>query len=81
MGNEGPTSDVVKHSQSQRGSRFVEGMLSIASSCRAEARNLLIVLVEVCQAVLSRTPVPFLVPQNSTSGYLGDLNAYDFIIP
>ena len=55
-------------SQSQRGSRFAERMLSVAASCRQQGRNLLGLLVEACQAALSGAPPPSLVGQPHAPG-------------
>ena len=49
-------------SQSQRGSRFAEVMMTVAASCRQQKRNLLSFLMEACQATLSGRQIPSLVP-------------------
>jgi transposase len=48
-------------SQSGRGSRFTERMLTVAASCRQQERNLLTFLVEACRAALTGTSAPSLV--------------------
>jgi transposase len=48
--------------QSQRGSRFAEKMLTVAASCRQQGRNLLSFLVEACKAALVGTSPPSLLP-------------------
>ena len=48
--------------QSQRGSRFAEEMLTVAASCRQQGRNLLSFLVEACKAALLGTSPPSLLP-------------------
>lgn len=55
-------------SQSQRGSRFAEVMMSVAASCRQQKRNLLGFLMEACRATLSGSPIPSLPPQSPTQG-------------
>lgn len=55
-------------SQSQRGSRFAEVMMSVAASCRQQKRNLLGFLMAACRATLSDSPIPSLVPQSPTQG-------------
>ena len=47
--------------QSQRGSRFAEEMLTVAASCRQQGRHLLSFLVEVCKAALLGKSPPSLV--------------------
>jgi transposase len=47
--------------QSQRGSRFAEEMLTVAASCRQQGRHLLSFLVEVCKATLLGKSPPSLV--------------------
>ncbi|NIN68062.1 MAG: IS66 family transposase [Anaerolineae bacterium] len=49
-------------SQSSRGSRFAERMLTISASCRQQKRDLLSFLVDACRAALSGTSPPSLVP-------------------
>ncbi len=49
-------------SQSNRGSRFVERMLTVAASCRQQKRHLLTFLEQVCRAAISGTSPPSLVP-------------------
>jgi len=48
-------------SQSDRGSRFVERMLTVAASCRQQKRHLLTFLVQACQGALSGSSPPSLV--------------------
>ncbi len=48
-------------SQSDRGSRFTERMLTVAASCRQQKRHLLTFLVEACQGALSGSSPPSLV--------------------
>src|SRR5919106_340205 len=55
-------------SQSQRGSRFAEVMMSVAASCQKQKRNLLAFLMAPCRATLSDSPIPSLVPQSPTQG-------------
>lgn len=50
-------------SQSDRGSRFAERMLSVAASCRQQGRNLLDLLTAACRAVWLGVPTPSLVAQ------------------
>ena len=54
-------------SQSDRGSRFVERMLTVAASRRQQKRHLLTFLLQVCRAAASGTPAPSLV-QSYTPG-------------
>ncbi len=48
-------------SQSDRGSRFAERMLTVAASCRQQKRHLLTFLVEACRAALSGSSAPSLI--------------------
>jgi len=48
--------------QSQRGSRFVEAMLTVVSSCHQQGRPVLAYLTACCQAFATSTRVPSLVP-------------------
>ncbi len=48
-------------SQSDRGSRFAERMLTVAASCRQQKRHLLTFLVEACQGALAGSSPPSLV--------------------
>ena len=48
-------------SQSDRGSRFAERMLTVAASCRQQKRHLLTFLLEACQGALSGSSPPSLV--------------------
>ena len=52
-------------SQSQRGSRFAEVMMTVAASCRQQKRNLLAFLMEACRATLSGRQIPSLVPPST----------------
>ena len=49
-------------SQSERGSRFVERMLSVVASLRQQKRNVLEWLTEAYQALLSKSTPPSLLP-------------------
>jgi transposase len=49
--------------QSDRGSRFLERMLTVSASCRRQKRNVLAFLVDAYQATLSGTVAPSLLPQ------------------
>ena len=49
-------------SQSTRGSRFVERMMTVSASCRKQKRDLMTFLVEACRAALSGASPPSLVP-------------------
>ena len=49
--------------QSHHGSRFVEAILTVVSSCRQQGRDVLAYLTACCQAFATRTRVPPLVPQ------------------
>jgi transposase len=51
---------------SRRGSRFVERILSVRETCRQQGRGLLEYLVECCQAPLVGKEPPSLLPQAST---------------
>ena len=48
---------------SRRGSRFVERVLSVRETCRQQGRSLLEYLLECCQAHGSGTDAPSLLPQ------------------
>jgi transposase len=50
---------------SSRGSRFVERVLSVRETCRQQGRGLLDFLVECCQARLEGGAAPCLLPQGS----------------
>ena len=54
---------------SQRGSRFVERILSVRETCRQQGRGLLDYLVECCQARLEGRETPSLLPKRGS--YLG----------
>jgi transposase len=47
---------------SARGSRFVERILTVIESCRQQGRHLLSYLCETIQAACTATPVPSLIP-------------------
>jgi transposase len=49
---------------SNRGSRFVEGVLSVRETCRQQGRDLLGYLVECCRARLEGKRAPSLLPKN-----------------
>jgi transposase len=51
---------------SRRGSRFVERILSVRETCRQQERGLLSYLVECCQAHLERKAAPSLLPRNGS---------------
>jgi len=48
--------------QSERGNRFVERMLSVAATCRQQGRNVLDFVAEAVEAKLNRMPAPSLLP-------------------
>lgn len=48
--------------QSERGNRFVEAMLTVSTTCRLQARNVLEYLVRAIEAALSQQPAPSLIP-------------------
>jgi len=52
--------------QSQRGSRFVETILTVVSSCQQQGRNVLAYLTACCHAVSIKGRVPSLLPQTSS---------------
>ena len=49
--------------QSERGSRFVERLLTTLMTCRQQGRNVLAFLVAARSAALNGTPAPSLVPR------------------
>jgi len=51
---------------SQRGSRFAERILSVRETCRQQGRGLLSYLVECCQAHLEGKAAPSLLPRNGS---------------
>lgn len=53
--------------QSERGNRFVESMLTVSTTCRLQARNVLDYLVRVIEAVLAGEPAPSLLPPPARS--------------
>jgi transposase len=48
--------------QSERGNRFVESLLTVTATCRLQARNVLDYLVQAIEAHLSGLPSPSLIP-------------------
>jgi len=54
-------------SQSDRGSRFVDRMLTVAGTLRKQRRNLLDYLVQAFSAHINRKPAPSLLPDTQTS--------------
>jgi hypothetical protein len=50
-------------SASERGSRFVERMLTVAATCRQQGQNVLDHLVAACEAHARGEPAPSLLPQ------------------
>lgn len=48
--------------QSERGNRFVGRMLTVSTTCRLQARNVLDYLVHAIGAALSQQPAPSLLP-------------------
>ncbi len=50
-------------SASDRGSRFVERMLTVTATCRQQGRNVLEYLVAACEAHARGEPAPSLLPQ------------------
>jgi transposase len=50
-------------SASERGSRFVERMLTVAATCRQQGRSVLDYLVAACDAEARGEPAPSLLPQ------------------
>ncbi len=50
---------------SEGGSRFVEGVLSVAATCRQQGRNVLEYLTVGFQARLAGDPLPFLLTQHA----------------
>jgi transposase len=51
---------------SHRGSRFVETILTVVSSCQQQGRNVLAYLTACCRAVSTNGRVPSLLPQTSS---------------
>jgi transposase len=51
---------------SRRGSRFVERILSVRETCRQQGRGLLDYLAGCCQAHLTGKDVPSLLPRSGT---------------
>jgi transposase len=48
--------------QSEQGNRFVESLLTVSTTCRLQARNVLEYLVRAIEAALSGQPAPSLIP-------------------
>ena len=48
--------------QSEQGNRFVESLLTVSTTCRLQARNVLDFLVQAIEAHLSGRPSPSLIP-------------------
>ena len=53
-------------SDSERGSRFVERMMTVVATCRQQGRHLLDFLVTAGEAALKGTPAPSLLPLRGT---------------
>ena len=53
--------------QSQRGSRFVEAILTVVSSCQQQGRNVLAYLTACCRAFSMGRVGPSLLPRTSSS--------------
>jgi transposase len=49
---------------SEAGSRFVENILTVVTTCRQQGRNALEYLTECCQATLRKLAPPSLMPQS-----------------
>jgi hypothetical protein len=49
--------------QSYQGSRFVEAILTVVTTCQQQGRNILAYLTACCRALATQTRVPPLVPQ------------------
>ncbi len=47
---------------SERGSRFVESILTVLTTCQQHRQNALAYLTACCQAFYAQRPVPSLVP-------------------
>jgi hypothetical protein len=54
-------------SQSERGSRFVDRMLTVAGTLRKQRRNLLDYLVQAFSAHINHKPAPSLLPDGQTN--------------
>jgi transposase len=52
--------------QSERGSRFVERMLSVRATLRRQGRNVFPFLVDACEAAFQGIPPPSLLPDSAT---------------
>ena len=52
--------------QSERGSRFVERMLTVRASLRRQGRNVFQFLVDACEALVQGIPPPSLLPDSAT---------------
>jgi transposase len=53
--------------QGDRGSRFVERILTVATTCRQQNRSILNFLTEACEARLGGYEPPSLVPQDRSA--------------
>jgi transposase len=53
-------------SDSERGSRFVERLLTVRATLRVQGRDLYTYLKDACTAVLHGTPPPSLLPETAT---------------
>jgi len=49
--------------QSKRGSRFIERMLTVIETCRRQKRDVFAYLIAACEAKLAGSPAPTLLPQ------------------
>lgn len=54
--------------QSQRGSRFVERMMTVVATLKHQDRNVLDYVTAACQAAISGHPAPSLIPGETVSG-------------
>lgn len=52
---------------SARGSRFVERIMTVAATCKQQGRNVLDYVTRACEATLCSEPVPSLLPQLAAS--------------
>lgn len=52
---------------SARGSRFVERIMTVAATCKQQGRNVLDYVTRACEATLRGEPVPSLLPQLAAS--------------
>ena len=49
--------------QSKRGARYVERMLSVCATCRLQGRSIIDYITKACQAHINNQPVPTLRPE------------------